>query len=189
MLLELFGESSMCVQSFWFDLTLFLLQLGDGSTKQQRTPVGVVGLTSGVSSISLGSVRLTFDLLVVQTLCYQSLLVFVLLVSFFSWWCMMPDAARKCMLNELWDVHSIISRCVIQSHTCAVLVGGAVRCWGYNEYGQVMLLELFGESSMCVQPFRFDLTFFCRSSEMALLQIEIPLLVSLAWAVACLWYR
>jgi hypothetical protein len=61
-------------------------------------------------------------------------------------------------LVALWVVHSIISRCVIQSHTCAVLVGGAVRCWGYNEYGQVMLLELFGESSMCVQPFRFDLT-------------------------------
>ena len=56
-----------------------LLQLGDGSFAQQNTPVGVVGLSSGVSSISLGSVRLTFDLLLVQTLCYQALLVFVLL--------------------------------------------------------------------------------------------------------------
>jgi hypothetical protein len=41
----------------------------------------------------------------------------------------------------------------MQYHTCAVLVGGAVRCWGYNQHGQVMLLELFVESSMCVQPF------------------------------------
>ena len=61
-----------------------LSQLGDGSFAQQNTSVGVVGLSSGVSSISLGQVRLTFDLLLVQTLCYQALPVFVLLACFFS---------------------------------------------------------------------------------------------------------
>ncbi len=35
-----------------------LLQLGDNSTAQKRTPVGVVGLSSGVVSVSLGMVRL-----------------------------------------------------------------------------------------------------------------------------------
>ncbi len=53
-----------------------LSQLGDGSISNQNTPVGVVGLSSGVSSISLGEVRLTFDLLAVQTLFYQALPVF-----------------------------------------------------------------------------------------------------------------
>ena len=46
-----------------------LSQLGDDSSTSRNTPVGVFGLSSGVSSISLGQVRLTIDFLVVQTLC------------------------------------------------------------------------------------------------------------------------
>jgi hypothetical protein len=29
---------------------------------------------------------------------------------------------------------------VLQEYSCAVLSGGAVRCWGRNELGQVMLV-------------------------------------------------
>ena len=43
------------------------VELDDGTTA--NTPVGVFGLSSGVSSIALGRVRLLFDLRVVQTLC------------------------------------------------------------------------------------------------------------------------
>ena len=46
-----------------------LSQLGDGSTAQRLTPVGVVGLSGGVSSISLGAVRSMFGVLVIDTLC------------------------------------------------------------------------------------------------------------------------
>ncbi len=37
-----------------------LPQLGDGSTTNRPTPAGVTGLSSGVSSVLLGGVRLTF---------------------------------------------------------------------------------------------------------------------------------
>ena len=42
-----------------------LPQLGDSSTTGRLTPVGVAGLSSGVSSVSLGQVRLTFALFAV----------------------------------------------------------------------------------------------------------------------------
>jgi hypothetical protein len=28
----------------------------------------------------------------------------------------------------------------MQAHSCAVLRGGSVRCWGYNGYAQVMIV-------------------------------------------------
>ena len=60
-----------------------LSQLGDGSFLTRNTPVGVFGLSSGVSSISLGQVRFVFVLLVVQMLRCNTA-VFILLVLFFN---------------------------------------------------------------------------------------------------------
>ena len=39
---------------------LVFVQIGDGTTTQRNTPVGVVGLSSGIVMVALGDVRLLF---------------------------------------------------------------------------------------------------------------------------------
>jgi hypothetical protein len=65
-----------------------------------------------------------------------------------------------CTPVEDCALHVIISRCVMQLHSCAVLVGGAVRCWGYNYYGQVMLFALCFDSMMCLHNVELCFTHF-----------------------------
>jgi hypothetical protein len=36
---------------------VFFVQIGDGTTTQRNTPVGVVGLSSGIVMVALGWVR------------------------------------------------------------------------------------------------------------------------------------
>jgi hypothetical protein len=59
MLFALCFDSMMCLHTVELCFTHFgLSQLGDGSTAQRLTPVGVSGLSGDASSISLGGVRL-----------------------------------------------------------------------------------------------------------------------------------
>jgi len=39
---------------------LVFVQIGDGTTTNRYTPVGVVGMSSGIVMVALGSVRLLF---------------------------------------------------------------------------------------------------------------------------------
>ena len=39
---------------------VFFVQIGDGTTTQRNTPVGVVGLSSGIVMVALGHVRFLF---------------------------------------------------------------------------------------------------------------------------------
>ncbi len=40
------------------------------------------------------------------------------------------------------ELGAILTRC-LQHHSCAVLSGGSLRCWGWNHAGQVMLVAAF----------------------------------------------
>jgi hypothetical protein len=73
----------------------------------------------------------------------------------------MPDAARKCKRSlpvAMRVLDGVDSRFAMQSRTCAVLVGGAVRCWGYNYNGQVMLCVFVFDSRMRFENAQLDLT-------------------------------
>lgn len=105
-------------------------QLGDGTTVSRFTPVAVLGMTSGVQSVSAGS----------------------------SHTCaLLTSGALKCWgrnsFGQLGDgstVNKLTPTAVsgldagVQSvatgshHSCAVTTaGGAMQCWGYNAYGQL----------------------------------------------------
>jgi len=102
-------------------------QLGDNSRTQRLTPVDVVGLTSGVTAISVGG----------------------------SYTCALTSAGGvKCWgsnVNNEFDANGLTFRLIPNDisgltsgvtaisagyyHTCALTSGGGVKCWGYNYAG------------------------------------------------------
>ena len=110
-------------------------QLGDGTTTGRTTPVDVIGLSTGVAAISAGGVH-TCALTSAGGVKCWGIDAFGLLgagagVPGFS-------ATPLDVLGLGGGVTAISAAGVAGAdHTCALTSAGAVRCWGFNSFGQL----------------------------------------------------
>ena len=104
-------------------------QLGDGSGRNQWTPVDVVGLTSGVTAIVAGGEHTCALTVGHGVICWGS-----------NARGQLGDGTTTNRLTpvDVWgltrDVQAIAAG---ENHTCALTTSGAVLCWGWNRNGQV----------------------------------------------------
>jgi alpha-tubulin suppressor-like RCC1 family protein len=104
-------------------------QLGDGSTTQSLTPVSVPDLSSGVTAIAAGRYHACAVLNTGAVKCWG-----------WNLYGQLGDGSTTQSLTPV-SVPSLSSGVTAiaagERHTCALLSTGAVKCWGYNDNGQL----------------------------------------------------
>jgi alpha-tubulin suppressor-like RCC1 family protein len=126
-------------------------QLGDGTSTDHATPVGVSGLSSGVTAIASGIDLRACALTGGRAECWGRGKLTPLAVAglagevkAITTECALTTAgAVKCWDDGLTAVavagldHGVTAIASSGSHNCALMSGGGIKCWGLNDHGQL----------------------------------------------------
>ncbi|MCX5859780.1 MAG: hypothetical protein NT056_07800 [Proteobacteria bacterium] len=104
-------------------------QLGNSSTTNSSTPVNVTGLSSGVMNVAAGDSHTCALLTSGSVDCWGD-----------DTYGQLGNGVTNTTYNSYQTVSGLTGVTAISAgwqHTCVIVSGGAVKCWGANTYGQL----------------------------------------------------
>ena len=104
-------------------------QVGDNTTISRPTPVSVVGLASGAQSIALGALHTCARTPADGAVCWGA--------NSYGQVGNSSTTSQLTPANVTGLSNGVLAVSAAGFHSCALLTGGALKCWGYNDAGQL----------------------------------------------------